>query len=206
MTTWKQSVERARAAQGKSFEARMEIAAASLEQFGWQGEDTPKNGKTLEDFADEIDISLQTLWHYRSMRNWLGGNLPAREDVSYTMARVAMQSGKFETVDDLEQLLKDEEELPTEDAEGEEVHFDRWTTRALETWIDTQDAEDPWRTFNNNIASLFAKMQEAAENTTSKWFGLDEEGRVGRLKEIIKTVRAFADGLDALVKKEGKTR
>lgn len=123
-TSWTQSVEKARLATLKTFEGRMEAAAASFEQI-------PPNGKnagdhTLSRFADEAGLAYQSLIDYRQVWEWLDRDSKYIFLIrSYSLALEAKRSGNWNTGQDFAVFL----DGPTIDG------FDRWTVDALRKYL-----------------------------------------------------------------------
>ena len=92
---WEESVEKARMAVSKSFEGRMEAAAASFEQVPKAGK--AAHGHTLSEFALQVGIGYSSLTDYREVWDWLGRDHLPHMRKSYSVARAAKRSGRWET-------------------------------------------------------------------------------------------------------------
>lgn len=124
---WRAAVARARSALSKTFEGRMETALASFDAVPEHGRGAA--GHTLADFAREVGIGYAALDQYRQVMKWLGDFVYVYEISSYSLARQAQVSGRWQSGAEFVFFLS-QAELPA----GE-----RWTVGSLRDYLG-QDA------------------------------------------------------------------
>jgi hypothetical protein len=92
---WKEAVDRARTALARTLEGRMEAAVASFEVIPPNGKGA--KGRTLVDFAEQVGLSLAQLEQYRELWRWIGDSRYVSGIGSYSVAVLAMKSGRWKT-------------------------------------------------------------------------------------------------------------
>jgi hypothetical protein len=175
MESWEVSIERARRANKAGFEAKMEVADASLVQVPENG--AGAEGRTITDFADEADIAYSSLDKYRQVRTWLGDFASGGEIPNFKLAYVAKA---HLTPAELVALL--EEDPP----DGHK----RWTVAALEQWL--EEREDPWPLFQRNMTQIHTQLRNAMDLAVTQQmkYAVKQDGRlreaiIGHCDEVI---------------------
>jgi hypothetical protein len=123
---WRAAVARARSALSKTFEGRMEAALASFEVVPENGRGAA--GHTLADFAAEVGIGYAAIDQYRQVMKWLGDFVYVYEISSYSLARQAQVSGRWESGADFACFL----------AEADTPPRLRWTVGALRSYLEEE--------------------------------------------------------------------
>ncbi len=123
---WRAAVARARSALSKTFEGRMEAALASLEVVPQNGRGAA--GHTLADFAAEVGIGYAAIDQYRQVMKWLGDFVYVYEISSYSLARQAQVSGRWDSGAEFACFL----------AEAGTSPGLRWTVGALRSYLEQE--------------------------------------------------------------------
>lgn len=145
--TWASSIKRAQTAMRKTFDGRMEVAAASYDQIPPQGKGAT-HAYTLADFADEAGIELSTLKTYRSVYTWLGDGAHLGT-ISYSTVREAMDSGEWPNGTAFFKFIE-QYDPPIWESEGyEPLQFKTWTLDALRVYL----GDEPTNTAKANRAA-----------------------------------------------------